>query len=103
MSDGAENVPGGMGYIKGVCERGAMGVIKGLRTCILSKMGEGLSEGLNQLFIRLLRIGSGRVVSRGRFRVGGTSDQAESGTGQPQQQQLVVLVVPTPRKESNQR
>lgn len=63
---GAEDIPGGMSYIKSVGERGAMRLMERLRTASLREVGERLSEVGEQLFIWLLRIGSG-----GRFMVSG--------------------------------
>jgi len=52
-----------VGYIERIGERGARGVVDGLRACGLCEVGEAGPEVLDELFIRLLRIGPAPAVS----------------------------------------
>jgi len=52
-----QNVPGGVGHVEGVGERGPLGAIERLRARGVGEVRKGGSEVLEQLFIRLLRVG----------------------------------------------
>lgn len=49
-----------MGYVEGIGQRRCLDIVEGMRARSLGKMREGGSEGLDELFIGLLRSGSGR-------------------------------------------
>lgn len=52
-----KNIPVGMGYIERISERGAGWIIDGLRARGSCEVRKGRSEVLEQLLVRLLRIG----------------------------------------------
>lgn len=58
---GGGNVPSRVSYVERIGERGAVDVLEGVRARGLSvccEVREGCSEGLQQLLVRLLRIGA---------------------------------------------
>ena len=57
------NLPSRLSYVERIGQRGTLDVGEGLRAGGVGEMGEGGSEILQQLFIRLLRIGPGFGVS----------------------------------------